>query len=372
MSLDARVLTVTEAFYDAAMDEARWPAALHALARLTDSQGASFWVLDGSGQPTLPTFITINFDPAFIAEYLERMAPLDPTVQYLVRHPDQSIVHDGLVIAESEKDRHLYYDWQRRHSDMRFRLVGQARLEGKVQAGIALHRAQRLGRYGAAELEEFELLYRHLRQALTIAFRLGSLGAIQQCTAELLDRSPAAILLLDSCKRIVFANRSAQVLQADKDALEFSTDGVTLAHKRDNDRLQALIAQTLAAPFASAGGAMRAVRRSGRRPYGIFVSPVSRRYSALAHLRPAVCLMITDPDRQMPMLKARLRTGFELTEAEARLAALLASGENLRSAAGKLNITYGTARTRLAAIFEKTETRRQGELVTLLLTTLAS
>lgn len=59
------------------------------------------------------------------------------------------------------------------------------------------------------------------------------------------------------------------------------------------------------------------------------------------------------------------------TEAEGRLAALLAAGEDLRTAAQELSITYGTARARLAEIFQKTETRRQGELVNLLLTTLA-
>jgi DNA-binding CsgD family transcriptional regulator len=66
-----------------------------------------------------------------------------------------------------------------------------------------------------------------------------------------------------------------------------------------------------------------------------------------------------------------LQAAFGLTEAEARLAALLASGEELRFAAEKLGITYGTARTRLAEIFQKTETRRQAELMKILLTTLA-
>ena len=53
------------------------------------------------------------------------------------------------------------------------------------------------------------------------------------------------------------------------------------------------------------------------------------------------------------------------------MAALLASGEDLKSAATTLGITYGTARARLAEIFQKTETCRQGELINLLLTTAA-
>jgi DNA-binding CsgD family transcriptional regulator len=81
--------------------------------------------------------------------------------------------------------------------------------------------------------------------------------------------------------------------------------------------------------------------------------------------------MISDPHSQRPLPNHILRASFALTEAEARLAALLAAGEELRAAAAKLGITYGTARARLAEIFQKTETRRQGELIKLLLTTLA-
>jgi DNA-binding CsgD family transcriptional regulator len=81
--------------------------------------------------------------------------------------------------------------------------------------------------------------------------------------------------------------------------------------------------------------------------------------------------MISDPDNQRPLPSDRLQATFGLTEAEARLAALLAAGTELRAAATQLGITYGTARTRLAAIFQKTETRRQGELIKLLLITLA-
>jgi DNA-binding CsgD family transcriptional regulator len=48
----------------------------------------------------------------------------------------------------------------------------------------------------------------------------------------------------------------------------------------------------------------------------------------------------------------------------------LALGEDLRAAAEAIGIRYSTARTQLAAIFRKTETSRQGELVRLLMTLL--
>lgn len=116
---------------------------------------------------------------------------------------------------------------------------------------------------------------------------------------------------------------------------------------------------------------MRMARPSGKRAYAVLVSPLSRRYAALSTSRPAVCIVITDPDAKHPLSSRCLQAAFGLTDAEARMAALLAAGENLHAAAAKLGITYGTARARLAEIFQKTETRRQGELVKVLLATLA-
>ena len=375
MSIHERTLEVIKGFYDAAMDESLWPATLKALTDVSDSQAASFWVLDGSGKPRLPTFICINFDPESIAEYLEQTAAIDPTNQYLIAHPRQAIVHDDLVISEREKGHHPYYDWHHRRIETRFRMVGQARVTANIQAGVALHRTRKAGRYEPRDIERFALLHGHLERALAIAFRLSSLGAMQKVTTEWLNRNPTAVFFLDEHRRIVFSNTAAEALQSAGDGIRLCADGITLLHKQDDITFQELIAQVLSpitAPGGSSGGAMRAQRPSGKRPYGIFVGPVSRQFSALSAFRPAVCVIITDIDRQEAVPVQMLQAAFGLTEAEARLAALLANGEDLRTAAGKLEITYGTARSRLAEIFQKTDTRRQGELIRILLKTLAA
>jgi hypothetical protein len=45
----------------------------------------------------LPTFLCVNFDQHNIDEYLSGMAALDPTNRYLIHHPQEVIVHDGIV-----------------------------------------------------------------------------------------------------------------------------------------------------------------------------------------------------------------------------------------------------------------------------------
>ena len=61
-----------------------------------------------------------------------------------------------------------------------------------------------------------------------------------------------------------------------------------------------------------------------------------------------------------------LRAVFGLTARQAALAGLLGSGASLESAARGLAISKETARTHLRAIFERTETSSQVQLVALI------
>jgi DNA-binding CsgD family transcriptional regulator len=63
---------------------------------------------------------------------------------------------------------------------------------------------------------------------------------------------------------------------------------------------------------------------------------------------------------------AILRGLFDLSAAETKLAAALASGQTLKAAAASRFISMPTARSQLAQIFHKTGTHQQSELVALL------
>lgn len=57
---------------------------------------------------------------------------------------------------------------------------------------------------------------------------------------------------------------------------------------------------------------------------------------------------------------------FDLTPAEARLAIEIAGGRTLSETSVKMGLSNATLRTQLSAVFNKTQTRRQAELVALL------
>ena len=370
--MDDKILPLISAFYDAALDQTQWPVALDQLSQMMDSQAATFWVLDGNGGPELTEFNFVNFDPVFIQQYLEQMAATDPTVQYLVDHPDLPMVHCGSYLSERDIDRSAYYDWHLRHTDARYRLLGQIAPAPGVQAGVTLHRTRKAGRFDASDMALFSQVYGHLQRALAIAFRLGTLGAAQASMADLLDRNQVALAVLDAQHRVRHLNRKMRhIIEAG--------DGLTIRHSRlvprshaDQLQLERVLSAVRASDEPDQGDFMRLFRGAGVRPYLLFASPIPATWYAFSTWQAKICVGIIDPDDESAMPLHRLNLAFGLTDAESRLAGLLAAGADLRKAAGHLGIAYTTARARLADIYDKTGTHRQGELVRLLCLTLSA
>ncbi|MCP6151313.1 hypothetical protein NL425_26555, partial [Klebsiella pneumoniae] len=74
-------------------------------------------------------------------------------------------------------------------------------------------------------------------------------------------------------------------------------------------------------------------------------------------------VVVRAPGRGAADAARRLATTFSLTPAEAALAAALAVGASLADFAEQRGVAMSTVRSQLKALYEKTDTRRQGELV---------
>jgi DNA-binding CsgD family transcriptional regulator len=78
-------------------------------------------------------------------------------------------------------------------------------------------------------------------------------------------------------------------------------------------------------------------------------------------------MYLSDPERTTPIDPETLSATFELTPKEAAVAVALANGLSVEEVSKTNGTTLNTIRTQLKAIFRKTGTRRQTELVRLLL-----
>lgn len=167
-------------------------------------------------------------------------------------------------------------------------------------------------------------------------------------------RQPA--VALDRMGFVLAANAAAEDLFDGE--VRVSRRRLIVRDRRAGAELAALVKELRTAPDAAATKVDPIiVRRERKRPLAI---------RALAIREAAVLVMIDlqpapapDPD-----LVAR---AFDLTRAEARLAALVAGGAAPEQAARRLGVGRETVRSQLKAVFAKTGTHRQSELAALLL-----
>jgi len=118
-------------------------------------------------------------------------------------------------------------------------------------------------------------------------------------------------------------------------------------------------------PVPAAPDVLAVPRRSGARPYLLWLAPfVAGTLLDQQDLRVAV--FIVDLNAKSRDCKTVLQQVFGLTAAETRVAVALASGTDLTQAAEEFGVSRNTVRTQLRAIFAKTATSRQSDLVRLL------
>jgi DNA-binding CsgD family transcriptional regulator len=107
------------------------------------------------------------------------------------------------------------------------------------------------------------------------------------------------------------------------------------------------------------------IRRREKSPVVLRVLPVHGA-ARTPFLGARALLTLTAIEPRAAPKPALLARAFGLTPAEARLASIIAEGLNPERAAEELAISKVTARNQLGAIFAKTSTHRQSELVALL------
>ena len=377
MGLNDDMEATVDAIYAAAVGRAAWPAALDHVLDVTGFTKASAYASNKlmravatEDHVTPQDGLWHRHDPGTQAEYQNEFVKLEPSRHYRLRHPNRRVYYDCLYGDDRELDRDPFYDWAERRHGVRYFAYGQTDPAQDITAMVVLHRPRRLGHIQADELDRFQVLLRHFDRAIYLENHLGQAYARDAGGLDFMDGNPTGIVILDAVGQPIVANHAARTMAAADDGLRLDRDGIAALRHKEDARLQRAIGAAIRASAGqprAAGGSLRLPRPSGKRAYVVVVSPLPRRKSLLFDLLPAVCVMITDPDAALTPRAELLRQSFAITPAEARLVERLVNGETPEQAATGLGVALPTVRTQIAALYRKTETRRQPDLVRLLL-----
>jgi DNA-binding CsgD family transcriptional regulator len=253
-------------------------------------------------------------------------------------------------------------------------------LDGSAFLAIGLFRS---GFYLPEDIDVFRSYTSDIRRALQVSQHLGYLSDLRNATLEVLDRIYSAVFLVDADVRVKHVNAAGQMVLDRADGIAVGREGrLVVSDRTGAATLMCLITGagitatrghrrwSSSSVQSAAGGTMALNRPSGLRPYSLLVAPL--RASTFAGVNAtrrsaSSIIFLADPDRPYPVEGADIENAYGLTAAEARLVAHLIAGHDLHRAARLMGISINSAKTLLQRSFDCTQTRRQSDLINLVL-----
>lgn len=279
-----------------------------------------------------------------------------------------SVFSGEQLIRMDEMRRTAYYSDFGRHYDIVRCIAGMIEATQRAFTCISINRGERADQFTGGDLNLLNALTPHIRRALETHRRLEGAELMNAALSSAVDRMANAIALVTASGRVVFANAEAERIFREPGGLTVSNGELRASTPTLTSRLRSAIATAVAiASGQTMNGptSLSVPRAPGRRPLSVLVSPLPCRSLMMEREFVAVALLITDPDWHSTPAVDVLMTTLGLTHAEALLVQRLASGDSIIESARHLGITIETARTRLKAVFQKTQTHRQSELIKL-------
>jgi DNA-binding CsgD family transcriptional regulator/PAS domain-containing protein len=232
----------------------------------------------------------------------------------------------------------------------------------------------------ASDRELVENMVKQLSPLVEGYFRLWQRSRVQAGGAvgmrSALDMVDMGIVLLNKAGRVMFVNRAADAVLSDGDHVRLAGDVLIPTDLNDAVKLQVAVNHALAGNAELATG-----RGHQRRAPILALRPDKSERSLLLCIFPAaepaigpedaaLMIFMLDPNRDFDDQLQPVCKLYGLSPVETRLVCLITAGASLQQAASTMKIKEQTARSYLKMIFMKTETKRQADLVRLMLCSL--
>lgn len=355
------VSRLTDEIYDAAVDVGHWPRVLERLAQCFGSSSAHIAV--DNYAMTQGRLVSFGTDPAYARRYADHYITRNVLWQRMVKRSLYATMTNRTVMPVEELRRSEFYNDFLRPQDGEEILVTVASQQPDRATMVMLWRPARFGAWEPEQMEDLALLTPHLRRALRVNQGIGDLRLAHDAASEVLYRLEHGVILVDAGARVLFANRAAEAMLRDAGPLRL--EGHRLAARRAADL--AAVRRLIAAAAQRGTGGSLVMTREERPCLALHVMPVRAGSFEPFRDHPSAILLIKDLERPPKPFLAVFARHFGLTPAQAALAHELVRGDGAAAAASRLGISYATARTHLLQIFQKTDVRRQAELVRLML-----
>lgn len=362
--------------YEASYRPEHWPTALESIAALTSSRSANLLYVDRQCEQSVATWY-YNIDPEAVEAYNRSELP-DPDIELV-----SACVPVGTATAT-----HLQFD---RHQDMlafygdyyaqwrvpyKMHFVGGAILfkDATRLVALGIHRSDAEGPWESEQIDRLTALTPHLQRSFDIHREFTRLRGRESALSAGLDRMVIGVILIDHLFECVYWNASAEAILQERSVMSQDDGRIHLGQPRDQQLFHAALVKAMQAgpddnpeQFSTALGLW-----GGNRPvqYPVLVTPILSSSAGFlpGYTRAQVAVLISDPEKNQPIVPEALIQAWGLTPAEARVAIAIANGYSVDETATMNGTSRDTTKTHLRAVYQKVGVSRQAQLAKLLLT----
>lgn len=361
--------SVIGAAYDAALDPGLWPEALGEACRFLDCAYGALGSADLL-RNDLNFVVQSGYSAGTWDSYLTRYHHMNPFNAPAFR----SRVGDIAVGSRHELyPAFLASDFYRDFAAPLGMIDAIQATVDRSASGIALLNCVRHRDAGIAtdtQLRRMELIAPHFRRAILVGGIIDRHVVQAAAFVEAIDRVSAGVFLVNPHGVLIHANRSGETMIAAGDPVGTGKGGALTAIDPEAGQTLGRAFAAAAAGDAAMGAAGMAVLLAGRdgKTFVANVLPLDAgaRREAARHYSATSALFVRETRVDLNTAIGAAAQLYGLTAAEMRVLRAVIEVGGIPAVAAFLGTTRSTVKSQLDAIFQKTATRRQAELVRLI------
>jgi DNA-binding CsgD family transcriptional regulator len=345
---------------EAVLDPSLWPELMDGVCRAIDATGAILLQTDVQSNSLAVPFtesIRDTIERYFASGWYLR----DPRARGIsLLMTGLPVYADADIFTPEQRRKDPYYnevavpggiDW--------FAAIGFR--SGPALWALCMQRNSRQGPFNDQEKRVLARLAIPLSEIATLSKAVGRVALASGMNALAEVRHPA--IAIDHFGFVLDANEAMEEILGE----DIGVNGkrLVVADPDAASAVERLVAGLATLDGVSVGLGPVVIRRQARSPVIVRALPVPPAAQS-PFLGARAILTFTALEPKPRPVAALLAQTFGLTAAEAKLAAALATGARLEAVAEELGISRHTARSQLKAVFAKTGTHRQSQLVALL------
>lgn len=371
---------ILEHIYDAALQQSCWPGAIDNLADHLDARAGALLVHD----PSITTY-SIN---ALSSVYMDLMTSgsADLYLETLAKYEAEQWKFIGLTqvgailrdeemgVSKADLDEREDYVFLREEAGILRRLAFRLNDNQGWFDGMTIGFPSHVERVPDSSIAKLSPFLPHLAKAVEIGRTFARLQVHYKAVLTVLDKVSIGLFLTLENGEVILANREAQRILSLQDGLiQTPSNRLVVRDATLSARLQKCIneiARTAGGQAERAQYVLRIPRPSLAHPFLLEVTPLRDANDELGDGFFGALVIVVDPESPFDFNISLFGVFYQLTKSETEVCDLLVRGFQTGQIAEMRGTHYTTAKNQIASVYQKTGTRRRGELVRLVVKTL--